>query len=198
MSHINFEASLGYLENQLSNADRIRVEQHLSQPCQKCNLQISRLRSFLALTGKGGTFAPSAEVLQRAVAIHKQRLPAPLSLRERILAALQFDSRLQLSPSASRGAARTRQMLYTTSQVDIDLQLTPDHGEHNLVGQILSDVPAQAFVSLQGKDGSVIKGIGTDAQGQFAFKNVFPGVYDLLVETDQQEIAILDLELVND
>jgi hypothetical protein len=80
----------------------------------------------------------------------------PLSTRQslsQVLAILQFDSHLQLSRMTSRGPVRTRQMLFTAEDVDIDLQMTPEDGDHNLTGQILGSEQAnqspQAFVSLK-------------------------------------------------
>jgi len=203
MSHPSYEILINYLENQLPEAERSQVEKHLAQPCQTCNTKIARLRQVLAVTARDQTVAPPAEVLQRAMATYKQRAKPAQAPHLRVLAALQFDSRLQLSPAAFRGVARARQLLFSAQQVDIDLQLTPEHGEHNLAGQILG--PKQeaqgqslAFVSLQNKTGKMLKGTETDAHGQFAFKQILTGIYDLVFDLGSQEIAIIDLELGND
>lgn len=202
MSHPSYEILINYLENRLPEVDRKKVEEHLSQPCQKCSAKISRLRSVLAIAAKDQTIAPPKNVLNQALAIYQKREKSPLKPHLRVMAALQFDSRLQLSPAASRGVARTIQLLFTAEQVDIDLQLTPEHGGHNLVGQILGlkqdKEQSLAFVSLQNKAGKLLKGTETDSHGQFAFKKILPGIYDLVFDLGNQEIAIIDLELSND
>jgi hypothetical protein len=202
MLHPTYETLTNYLENRLSDADRIKLEEHLARPCQKCSAKISRLRSILAVTAEDRTIAPPPNVLSRAVALYQKRVSSPLQPHFRVLAALQFDSRLQLSPAAFRGVARAIQLLFTAQQVDIDLQLTPEHGDHNLVGQILGpkrdDGQSLAFVSLQNKTGKLLKGTETDSHGQFAFRHIMPGIYDLIFDIGSQEIAILDLEFSND
>jgi hypothetical protein len=120
----------------------------------------------------------------------------------RIIAALSFDSRLQLSPAATRGATRVRQMLFTTDQVDIDLQVTPGRADNDLIGQMLSSErageAAPAFVSLQSRTGELVRATETDARGQFAFRQVPFGVYDLVFDLENQEVAVTGLELQND
>ncbi len=153
MIHPNHETLINYIENQLSEADWASTEAHLSRPCQECSSKVTQLRMVLDAARKDRSNAPPPGVLERAVAAFKERAaiaPRPLL---RVLAELLFDSRLQLSPMGARGAARTHQMLFTTHQVDIDLSITPERREHNLVGQILdreqTDEPASvAFVSL--------------------------------------------------
>jgi len=202
MLHPTYETLMNYLDNQLSDAERAQLELHLSQPCQKCSVKMNRLRSVLAVAASDRTIAPPADVLKQAIALYQKQIIPTILPHMRVLAALQFDSRLQFSPATFRGVTRTRQLLFATQQVDIDLQLTPEHGEQNLVGQILG--PKQnkqlslAFVSLQNKAGKLLKGTETDPYGQFAFRQILPGIYDLIFDVGSQEIAILDLELSND
>lgn len=202
MLHTNYETLVNYIENTLPEAERVRVENHLAQPCAKCNRMLTRLHSFFKISTADLTVAPSKVVLQRAISIQQQRMPAPVSFRERLMAALQFDSRLQLSSARVRGAARSRQMLFATPTLDIDLQLTPERDEHTVFGQILglqqAGAHTMAFVSLYDKSGRVLQGTETDAQGQFSFRKIDPGVYDIIFDLENQEVAILDLELIND
>jgi len=202
MNHPSYETLINYLENRLSEADRTRLEQHLTQPCQKCSAKISRLRSVLAVTAEDQTIAPPQSVLNRAIAVFQDQVKSPKLPLLRVLAALQFDSRRQLSPAAFRGITQTRQLLYTAQKVDIDLQLTPGQGDYNLVGQILGPQQAEgqslAYVSLHNKTGDLLKSTETDPHGQFAFRQILPGSYDLIFDLGSQEIDILDLEFSND
>ncbi len=202
MVHPNFEALVSYVEGQLPESDRAEMEQHLSSSCQTCNEKVNRLRAVLKAAKADQTIAPPAAVLRKAIAIRKKRSAPAREPRLRVLAQLLFDSRIQLSPMALRGVAHTRQMLFTTQQMDIDLQITPERGENNLVGQILgsdqTNDPSLAFVSLKKENGEVIKGAETDSLGQFTIRQIPPGVYDLVFDLDSQEVAITSLEFSND
>ena len=203
MTHLTYTTLMNYIGNKISDTDRAAVETHLtSDSCRECVGKVDRLRMVLDAAAKDRTFAPSAAVLRKALNID---LKQPASLAQpflQMLAKLQFDSRLQLSPMQSRGVAKTRHMLFSTPQLDIDLEITPERGEHNLVGQILdseqADEPSQAFVSLKNEMGEVLQGTETDSLGQFTFQQVPPGVYDLTFDLDSQEVFISSLELVND
>lgn len=203
MIHPNHETLINYVEDQLSEADQASTEAHLSRPCQECTNKVVQLRMVLDAARKDRTSAPPPGVLDRAVAAFKERAAiAPRQLL-RVLAELLFDSRLQLSPMGSRGAARTRQMLFTTHQIDIDLSITPERRDHNLAGQILDreqtdELSSVAFVSLQNEAGTLLRSIETDPFGQFTFKQIPPGVYDLVIDLGSQEVAVTGLELSND
>jgi hypothetical protein len=202
MIHPNYETLIKYVEDQLPVFDLARTEEHLSYPCHECNNKVVQLRIVLEAVKKDKTATPPSEILNRAVAAFKNRPATTHRPLLRVLAELLFDSRLQLSPMGSRGAARTRQMLFTTQQVDIDLSIAPEHRDHNLVGQVLDreqvDAPLGAFVSLQNETGTLLRSIETDPLGQFTFKQIPPGVYDLVIDLGNQEVAITGLEFSND
>jgi hypothetical protein len=202
MAHLSDEVLIQYIEHQLSDAERADAEAHLACPCQRCNQTLRRMRQVLENTASNQTTAPPAEVLQRAIASFQQ-LPVLREPRLRFLAKLLFDSQLQFSLSAVRGGTQKRQMLFSTRQVDIDLQITPKQDTHYLIGQILSTEETEeerpaAFVRLKNDTGEFLRGTEADTLGQFSFQQVPPGTYDLVFDFDDQEIAITDLELTND
>lgn len=202
MTHLNYEILASYIENNLDFVEREGVEKHLAQPCLQCGAKLARLRSVFEVAAADKTAAPPADVLTRAVVLYKKPSSNPVQSILRVFAHLQFDSRLQMSSLPTRGAARSRQMLFTAEQVDIDLQITPDNGEHSLMGQVLSSAEdaesSSAFVCLQQESGMLVRGVETDALGQFAFKEVPSGIYDLVFELGNQEVTIKSLEIVND
>jgi hypothetical protein len=202
MNHPTYETLINHIEYQLPDSERARLEQHLLHPCQQCNDKIAQLRLVLDAAVADTTTAPSPSVLLRAVAAYQERTTTVHRPFLSVLAELLFDSRLQLSPMASRGAARTRQMLFATQEVDIDLNITPEHREHNLVGQILDREQADeyplAFVSLENETGTLLRSMETDALGQFTFKQIPAGVYELVIDLGDQEVAITGLEFGND
>jgi hypothetical protein len=200
MAHFKYETLLNYLENQLSNEDRSQVDEHTAL-CQRCSRRLTLLQAVLRSTAGDRTVAPPESVLKRAVDIaHGKR-----DLRKpwlRVVAALSFDSRLQLSSAAIRGTAHGRQMLFTTKQVDIDLQIKPGRTDSDLIGQILSAQSSgevlPAFVSLQSNAGTLLRAMETDPLGQFTFRQIPSGNYDLVFDLENQEVAITGLEFEND
>lgn len=202
MTHLNYDTLLNYLENRLSAEERDQVELHLAGSCRQCDRRFAHLQTVLQSVASDRTAAPPEAVLQRAIQIGRQRKSPQRKPWERIVAGLSFDSHLQLSFAATRGVTRTRQMLFTTDQVDIDLQIKPGRTDSDLLGQMLStqrpvDV-APAFVSLQSNTGGLLRATETDSLGQFAFRQIPPGTYDLIFDLENQEVAITGLEFKND
>jgi hypothetical protein len=203
MTHLKSDILLNYLENQLSAEERSKAELHLAEPCWHCGRRLALLRTVLHSVAGDRTVAPPPAILKRAVDIgHSRRERPTRSPWMRVIAALSFDSRLQLSAAATRGAKRVRQMLFTTDQVDIDLQVTPGRADNDLIGQMLSSERSgevtPAFVSLQSRTGELVRATETDTRGQFAFRQVPFGVYDLVFDLENQEVAVTGLELQND
>ncbi len=203
MAHLNYETLLNYLEKKLPAEERDEADVHLAGPCQQCGQRLALLQAVLRSAQEDQTAAPPEAVLKRAIAIGRsQREEIQPKPWVRVIAALRFDSRLQLSSAMTRGAAHTRQMLFTTEQVDIDLQIKPGRGNSDLLGQMLSTersgegVPA--FVSLQNNTGTLLRATETDSLGQFAFRQIPSGNYDLVFDLEQEEIAITGLEFEND
>jgi hypothetical protein len=201
MTHLKYETLLNYLENQLSAEGRSEIDAHLAGGCPLCERRLSLLREVLESVAGDRTVAPPANVLKKAVGIAGRERSRPKPWM-RVVAALSFDSRLQLSPARLRGTGRTRQMLFTTEQVDIDLQVKPAGVDHDLLGQVLgaghSGEAVPAFVSLQRSGGQPLRATETDSLGQFAFRQIPSGVYDLVFDLATQEVALTGLELQND
>lgn len=203
MTHLNYDILLKYLEDQLSAEEHSQVELHLAEPCWRCGRHLALLRTVIATAAGDRTVAPPPAVLKRAVDIGRRAQLPKTSPWTRIVAALSFDSYQQISFAPTRrGGGRTRQMLFTAEQVDIDLQIKPGHGESDVLGQMLSiehsGAAVPALVSLQSSTGDLLRATETDSHGQFAFRQVPSGVYDLVFDLENQEVAVTGLELQND
>jgi hypothetical protein len=202
MAHFKYETLLNYLEKQLPAEERGQVDAHMLS-CQRCSGRLALLQKVFRSVAGDRTAAPPEDILKRAMEISQDRQAS--SLRKpwmRVLAALSFDSHLQLSAAATRGAARGRQMLFTTEQVDIDLQIKPGRTDSDLLGQMLSTrIPGEtlpAFVSLQNNAGTWLRATETDSLGQFIFRQIPSGTYDLVFDLENQEVAITGLEFKHD
>lgn len=202
MAHLKYAILLNYLEDHLSAEERGRVDAHLAGPCWECARRLALLRTVLHSMKEDQTVAPPEDVLKRAADILRSRRDLPERKPWlRVVAALRFDNRLQPA-AALRGPARTRQMLFTTEQVDIDLQIKPGRTDYDLLGQMLStrhsSETAPAFVSLQNDTGTLLRATETDPLGQFAFRQIPSGRYELVFDFEKQEVAITGLEFEND
>ena len=199
MEHPTSEVLIRYSEHQLPEAERAAVEEHLTLPCPQCRALAARLVVVLEAAGADRTYSPSAAVLRRAFAIFRKRSKISAQNRDNLPARLVFDSRRQVSLAGVRGPLQNRQLLFRVGKVDIDLQITPEQDNRRLVGQVLGAEDAKggpsAFVSLTGKSGDVVQGVEADRLGQFAFRRIPPGTYDLVFDLQGQEIAITDLDL---
>ena len=203
MSHPSFESLLDYVEDKLSATAREEVEKHLSQSCRECDRQIARLRKLLSAINRDETNEPPVAVLHKAFALYEQNLNRSRPSVIQTLAKLLFDSRQEMSAGMVRGTTQLRRVLYSTQQVDIDLQITPVQGLHNLIGQVMDsaqpDEFTPAFVSVKNiLTGELMEGKETDSLGQFNFQKIPSGQYDLFFELDSQEVTIRNLELTDE
>jgi hypothetical protein len=202
MTHPSFEIFLGYVEETLSPEARREVENHLSLPCRDCERQIAQLRRVAQAIRGDETISPPPQVLNQVMKLYRQHMKEVKPSGVQVIAQLLFDSRLQPSAAMVRGSSQTRRILYSAQQVEIDLQVTPDQGFHNMIGQVLdSSRPeefTQAFVSMRNNQtGEFMEGKETDLLGQFNFLNIPPGQYDLVFELDTQEVTIRSLDFIN-
>jgi hypothetical protein len=202
MAHLTYETLLNYLEGHLSVEQKDEADAHLNEPCDSCQRRRLLLQNVLRSAEKDQTTPPPASVLKQAMAIPlaHPRNTQP-GLLTRLIAALTFDSHLQLSSALTRGAAHERQMLFNADQVDIDLQIKSTREGHDLIGQVLGGPIkgiTSAFVSLQKDTGQLLKATESDSKGQFVFRAIPSGMYDLIFDLENQEVAVMGIEVKND
>lgn len=202
MAHLTYETLLNYLEGHLSTEARSEADAHLNGSCESCQQRRDLLQTALRAAAADHTTPPPASVLKQAfdIPLTHTKSTQP-SLLTRLIAALTFDSHLQLSSALTRGAARERQMLFSADQVDVDLQIKSVREGHDLIGQILTETASaniHAFVSLQGDTGRLLKATEADPKGQFVFRGIPSGVYDLIFDLENQEVAVMGIEVKND
>jgi hypothetical protein len=202
MQHPSLDLMIRFVERQLEEGERASIEEHISLPCAECQVKMRRLETVLQRQASQRDYMPPAAVLRKAFAVYRKRDVVSGEVRLPARARLLFDSWLQPSLAGVRGHLQTRQMLFRVGGVDIDLQITPGGDDRRLVGQILGSEDARggpsAFVSLTGKHGEVFQGAEADHLGQFAFRSVPFGTYDLVFDIEGQEIAITDIDLGDD
>jgi hypothetical protein len=198
--HVPFATLVDYQDRAVSESEQAAIESHLAEPCERCRQNAQRAGELLAVFAQPDwTVAPPAEVLQRAVSAFTIRPPRPALLR--VVANLLFDNFRQAPLGAVRGATRSRQLLFSADDVDVDLQITAERQGATLLGQVLSNQSA-AFEAVPivrlYRRGEVVHAAASDARGQFAFRSIAPGTYDLGVMLLQREVVMEGLELMHD
>ena len=198
--HISLSTIFEYLGSTLSPEEAAKVAEHLASPCEACRIQVQRAEEMLdLLTQPERTTIPPANVVKRALGLLNTR-PVQRPLRQ-VIADLVYDSFRQPSLAAMRGAPRSRQLLFSAGELDIDMQITPERDSATLIGQVLTRTAAVLgnlpIVRLY-QAGEVIDTSYSDPLGQFAFRAVPPGRYDVGVWVDPQMVVIKDVEFQHD
>lgn len=191
MRHPPFDRFVHYVEGTLDADDRAAVEAHL--PCPACEKTLRELTTILE-SFKIDLPEPSAPVVDAAITAFTAGPWRRPSLRERIVALLQFDSRQMTAAVGVRGAARSVQMLFVADDIDFDLQILP--GESGtLLGQALPQdnqlarVAGQPVRLMQGE--ALCAQTATDETGQFAFRDLSAGTYEVVVGlADRHNVAL--------
>jgi hypothetical protein len=114
---------------------------------------------------------------------------------EAIKAQLIFDSYAQLAVAGIRSAAAAtaeRQLVYNGRLAEIALNIQPQQPgpELTLWGQVFPLTETDLFSVQLLQNGSERELAVADELGEFAFPSLQPGLYDLIVSSDQGEIVI--------
>lgn len=201
-SHIRFEQLVDLVEGRLSPEEAARVER-LVAASEQYTAELAALRHMIQLMRADESADAPPEVIARAVRLFRPGLAPERrpSLRERIIAALTFDSGQMPLAFGVRGAPpEARQMLFTANDYKLDVRITPRAQGWQVAGQVLGTTAQTALsgeVLLQGAHGSSAQA-ALSALGEFALPPVAPGRYALVarVATDDASVEIEIPELV--
>lgn len=120
------------------------------------------------------------------------------SIVQRLIAALSFDSGLQLGFEGTRGdTERMRQLVYSVDVADISLTIQDTAAGLNIHGQILPiiDMALEGFQAQIRRDDGKLEEVLVDAAGHFTFLSVEPNSYQLTLGADALMIVIESIEL---
>jgi anti-sigma factor RsiW len=187
--HMSFAPIVDLVEGRLSAADQAQTQAHAAA-CARCAADILRLTRVVELMRDDiGEDAP-VPLIQRAVGLYQlRRAPAP-ALRQRLPAALRFDSRQTLPLGLRGGATSERQLLFNADGFDVDVRISSAGDVWTVAGQVLG--PDQAgVVALHGAS-ATLQGALTELS-EFKLSPVLPGTYTLIVQLLSVEIEISGL-----
>jgi hypothetical protein len=202
MKHLGVESLIKYLENDMLPAERKDFEAHLVS-CEICQGKLTDVRRMLGATeAHDELVSPPEDLMQRVVTAFRRRLNQSAD-RLRRQAVLQFDSWTHLSPVGVRGMSHERQLLFSESTWDLDLQIVREREEDTfaLRGQILGEeVNAGGLEGIElrvtDSEGAERRGL-TDHLGCFNFTRLSEGTYSVQVFLDDYDLVLDSVVLVD-
>ncbi|MBI2865648.1 MAG: zf-HC2 domain-containing protein [Chloroflexi bacterium] len=205
------ETLADYVDGKLEGEGRARLESHLATDCQQCQQTLGWLSRTINVMRNDTSLAPPRPLMNRAVKLLKERKPQS----KRTVASLFFDSLfgtgLQSSLVGVRsGPTMTRQVLYGTEELDVDLLIEeaeafelafglPPLSRVNLMGQVLrrsgkQDGSLNYDIAIMRGHECVFCG-RTSPLGEFTVDNLSSDSYELQVSGEDGGLVIEGLEL---
>jgi len=205
MSCPSFERLIEYADGRLPADESVALEQHLAARCDVCRSTLSWYSSFVETAQADESVEPAPWVLRKAIEAFADAKAAAerrgvRGLVARLRAALVFDS--FASTTADAAPARSahhasRQLLYSAVPYDIDLFVAEGSSRRSLAvsGQVLP-IDGDDFDSVRGLtvtielEGHPVVSAATTELGEFAVSGIAPGIYDVRLSSDEQELVI--------
>lgn len=203
--HIIFEKLVNLttsaVGSEMDEGERAQSMQHVGS-CTLCAKQLEQLEHVVGLMRTDRELDAPRDVIAYAVNsfARKRNAKAP-SLSSRLVAALTFDSRLNLTPAFGMrsGGPVFHQLLYSAEMLDLDLRIAQNENDWIVSGQLLGEIGADgnsASLNLINLDDEH-EAAATTANElcEFSLPPVPPGNYQLLVQLAKVEIEIPRLEI---
>lgn len=196
-----FERLADWVEGRLTQEEAETVAQSVARGGEKTRRDAEWLRAFMGASEDAVLSPPPPEVrgeLMRRFEAYAEERRGPGFL-ERLVAGLTFDSGLQPAFGVRSAGARERQMIYSTDLADVAVNVRPRAGGNlDVLGQLLpiGDVTPEGFaVQLLRSDGTEAGIAAVDEFGEFAFEDVPPGEYGVVLGDARAEILIPSVQL---
>ena len=121
------------------------------------------------------------------------------NLLQRLVAALTFDSGLQVGMAGARAGEidRTRQLIFSSSALDISLDVVQRSEGLSIDGQILplQEMALETFEARLLQAGDLLAQSSVSADGFFIFESIRPGPYQFLVTDNRISVLVEALDL---
>jgi hypothetical protein len=200
---IDFETLADWADGRLPEEEARAMEERLADADEATRSEAEWLRAFSRASRDVVLEDLPAEQREELLGIFDcytegRRQPGPL---RRIAATLTFGGGMQPVAGVRSAASQESQgqLIYSTEVADIALNFIrrPQDGRLDLDGQVFpnDDAEPDAFAVqiLSGTD--EVATIATDELGEFAFRGIAPGEYQILVSSQEVEILISPVEL---
>lgn len=208
MDHSDFSTLFELAAGSLAKAARRDVEAHI-ESCNRCARDAVTARLLIETVRTDAMSEPPRAIVQRAISLWKRERPGRARRAiEALKAVLTFDSFASplpagvRAPKAPRLSARTRRLLYSAGEFDIDIAVerpATRRGRAFLRGQILSrasggSLPGRSEARLH-RVGGRISVMPLDGHGAFESGPLASGRYRLTVRGDTVEIVLDRLDV---
>jgi hypothetical protein len=200
---VEFAKLLDWVEGRLSEQEARAVERQVAAADSATRADVAWLRAFARISEDTVIASPPPQVRETLIdrfEAYAERKRRP-GLLKRLVATLTFDSGMQPAPGLRTvGTPESqRQFVYSTDAADvvISAQPRPRDGLLDIQGRIFpvnSTYPGSFGVQLLAGSSEVAT-TATNDLGEFAFEAVSPGVYEMMVSSDQVEISIPQVDL---
>lgn len=195
MKHFSEASWTDFARNLVSKAERMAMQKHLDDGCEKCTTTLRTWESVLSAAEHESALTPPDDIVRIVKSFAAAAVASP-GVR------LVFDSILQPAAEGIRGSVAARQLLYQTDQYYVDLRLEPRRESDRgcLVGQVMNRSGADWVadgIAVQLKTGNLSLAETTANQfGEFQFD--FDAATDLCISIvqDSKTEVVLPLSTV--
>ena len=192
--HISDEVLQDYVEQRLDLTSTAKVRLHVSI-CPTCATELAYWDRLIPPLREAARYAVPEPVLQRALAIF-DRMERKPTFRERILAALVFDSRRQPLLAGARDLQHSSfKLLYEADGAHIDILCERDSSAWTLAGQVLSNARPDLGWRISVHHDGLSQTISVDRLGEFRLHHLEPGEHALSILSADREIVLPSIYL---
>lgn len=191
--HIAFAKLADVAEGRTTGEQRAVLEAHLGS-CSKCSTELKKLQDVCELMKSDRSEDAPRDVLALARNIFKPGNLAP-SLIRHIVAALTFDSSMNLTPAfgVRASASEARQLLYSAEERDVDIRIAALGDQWIVTGQLLGGDCSGAQIQAEGDSGSAQATLNDFCE--FSLPPLPSGSYTLRLLLPDAQLEIQSFEL---
>jgi hypothetical protein len=195
MKHIEFEKLIEKYEGSLAVHIEQEISDHLSS-CSECSLMSKKVESFFEYTQIFKSEDVNRNVTANLLNIYQPKKLTPKtekeSLVKRLFGELIFDD-WQFALNERLAFSDVRQMLYKTSDFEIDLRLQFVNGKCLVSGQVFPDLKEKGTVKIVSENGETKADLNENCG--FILSAVPEGNYNLQIDIADTHIEISNLAL---
>jgi hypothetical protein len=191
--HIPFERLIDFVEGRLSPGEQAQLRAHVSA-CHRCAAEVAWLERVIELMRTNDIEEPPPRVATHIMHSFRSHSALELApLRQRIVAALRFDSaQLPLPVGMRSGPIVERQLVFSAEGLNLDLRITPAGSLWTVSGQVLVS-GRRGQVELRSPSGTLQAEL-SDAS-EFVLPPVPPGDYTLILQLTDVEVEVVGLKV---
>ena len=193
--HIATCELLDYAEDLADEALRIRIRVHLDSGCTECAVDLAKWQRIIAgIEADRAVTAPDA-ILEQAIGLFELHKLVSQD-RERVVAALVFDSRTQTEPAESREQGLAYfEVVFDAGNITIDLLCERDMDRWDVFGEVHSELSTGSDWKVLSAGPGETRETATDFTNEFRLSGLRPGSYSLTLLSHNHEIVLSAIAL---